>query len=70
MNELKEQILASRIEFLNKKSRISAEINGHLIPRISNALNLNRMDLLKEQLMITLGSLEDLSELNNEGDLS
>ncbi|ASP47127.1 hypothetical protein [Cognaticolwellia beringensis] len=51
---------------INKQCRINAEIHGHLLPRLTNLLNMNDVELIKEQIFILVGGLEDLSELTME----
>jgi hypothetical protein len=48
----------------NQQGRINAEIQGHLLPRATHLLQVNDIELIKEQLFLLVAGLEDLAEIN------
>ena len=48
----------------NQQERINAEIQGHLLPRATHLLQVNDIELVKEQLFLLVAGLEDLAEIN------
>lgn len=63
---LKFQIKQVRNDASLKQSRIKAELEGHIIPRLSQALTLNELSQVKEQIMLVLAGIEDISAINND----
>jgi hypothetical protein len=47
-----------------QQGRINAEIQGHLLPRATHLLQVNDIELIKEQLFLLVAGLEDLAEIN------
>jgi hypothetical protein len=49
-----------------QQGRINAEIQGHLLSRATHLLQVNDIDLIREQTMLLIGALENLSDINFE----
>jgi hypothetical protein len=52
--------------FCSQQIRIDAEIKGHLLPRATHLLQVSDIDLIREQTMLLIGALENLSDINFE----
>lgn len=48
----------------SQQERIDAEIQGHLIPRLSHLLQMQDVELIREQAHLLIGALEDLADIN------
>lgn len=65
-SHLKHQVKQARINAILKEERIQTEIDGHIVPRLSQALILNELSQVKEQIMLVLAGLEDISDINKD----